>query len=219
MAETAAELSSISSGADANPKQKFGDEPLRTSPQQRVFGGPASSFGEVLRSVVSLVPLPSLRRDAARGPPEASQVLSEEANRRRLRSSALLVFAVAASGVWGFFSLRKINRLLERRYADIAFQIRRPDSLRSRASAFKTLVGGGLLLPVSAVAVFFAATPALTTRDEEADAAATPSTEFQGGVHSLLSRKAALSLRRAVGSSAFNAASSKKASDGRGLSL
>ncbi|KAL8440008.1 hypothetical protein Efla_004924 [Eimeria flavescens] len=61
--------------------------------------------------------------------------------------------AVALTGVWGFRASRSVERVIARRYSDIAYQIRRPDALSARISAFKFLVLGGLVLPGSAVAV------------------------------------------------------------------
>ncbi|CDJ56541.1 hypothetical protein, conserved [Eimeria maxima] len=67
-----------------------------------------------------------------------------------------LKYLTLASGlltcIWGWRAGRSIERVVARRYADIAYQIRRPDALSARISAFKFLVLGGLVLPGSAVA-------------------------------------------------------------------
>ncbi|PHJ23725.1 transmembrane protein [Cystoisospora suis] len=64
---------------------------------------------------------------------------------------ALVGLAVGCTVWWGWRSVRVLERALERRYADIAYQIRRPDSLSNRIVAFKYLVGGGLAIPLAAL--------------------------------------------------------------------
>ncbi|KAL8455785.1 hypothetical protein Emag_000359 [Eimeria magna] len=65
----------------------------------------------------------------------------------------LTFFAVALTGIWGWRAGRSVERVIAARYSDIAYQIRRPDALSARITAFKVLVLGGLVLPGSAVAV------------------------------------------------------------------
>ncbi|CDJ49709.1 hypothetical protein, conserved [Eimeria brunetti] len=64
----------------------------------------------------------------------------------------LTLAAGLLTGFWGWRAARSIERVVARRYADIAYQIRRPDALSARITAFKFLVLGGLVLPGSAVA-------------------------------------------------------------------
>lgn len=54
--------------------------------------------------------------------------------------------------IWGWRAGRSIERVVARRYSDIAYQIRRPDALSARINAFKVLVLGGLVVPGSAIA-------------------------------------------------------------------
>nr|CCA30179.1 hypothetical protein, conserved [Neospora caninum Liverpool]CEL71294.1 TPA: hypothetical protein, conserved [Neospora caninum Liverpool] len=64
------------------------------------------------------------------------------------RGSWLIGVAFGSSVWWGWRSLRTVEKELGRRYADIAYQIRRPDALNNRIIAFKYLVGGGLAIPL-----------------------------------------------------------------------
>lgn len=52
----------------------------------------------------------------------------------------LVALAVGSTLWWGWRSVRTLEKELERRYADIAYQIRRPDALSNRIVAFKYLV-------------------------------------------------------------------------------
>ncbi|KAL8431150.1 hypothetical protein ACSSS7_005468 [Eimeria intestinalis] len=65
----------------------------------------------------------------------------------------LTFLAAALTGIWGWRAGRSVERVIAARYSDIAYQIRRPDALSTRITAFKVLVLGGLVLPCSAVAV------------------------------------------------------------------
>ncbi|KAL8271952.1 hypothetical protein Esti_004076 [Eimeria stiedai] len=65
----------------------------------------------------------------------------------------LTFLAAALTGIWGWRAGRSVERVIAGRYSDIAYQIRRPDALSARITAFKVLVLGGLVLPGSAVAV------------------------------------------------------------------
>lgn len=56
--------------------------------------------------------------------------------------------------LWGFRFLRSVNRLMERRYSDIAYQILRPDVLRNRVSALKYFGTGLMVIPAIAGLVF-----------------------------------------------------------------
>ncbi|OEH78237.1 hypothetical protein cyc_03090 [Cyclospora cayetanensis] len=64
----------------------------------------------------------------------------------------LTLAAGVLTGIWGWRAARSMERVVSRRYSDIAYQIRRPDSISARISAFKFLVLGGLVLPGSGVA-------------------------------------------------------------------
>ncbi|EER16275.1 hypothetical protein Pmar_PMAR003739 [Perkinsus marinus ATCC 50983] len=62
----------------------------------------------------------------------------------------ILDLAALVSAVWGYRAFKNMNKLLERRYADITYQIRRPDVLLNRIVSLKYLVYGGVLIPVLA---------------------------------------------------------------------
>lgn len=61
--------------------------------------------------------------------------------------------AAGLTGIWGWRAARSLERVIARRYLDITYQIRRPDALSARITAFKILVLGGLVLPGAAVVV------------------------------------------------------------------
>eukprot|EP00920_Eleutheroschizon_duboscqi_P033814 GHVT01081177.1.p1 GENE.GHVT01081177.1~~GHVT01081177.1.p1 ORF type:complete len:201 (+),score=33.32 GHVT01081177.1:86-688(+) len=67
--------------------------------------------------------------------------------------SALPPIAAGLTLWWGTRAVRRIHALLERRYADIPYQLRRPDALANRIVAFKYLVGGSLLVPAGCAAL------------------------------------------------------------------
>jgi len=46
------------------------------------------------------------------------------------------------------------NRFLNQRYGDVTYQIRRPDSLANRIQAFKYIVIGGSVVPITAFAAW-----------------------------------------------------------------
>lgn len=50
--------------------------------------------------------------------------------------------------LWGWRSLKTINRFFDHRFGDITYQIRRADSLANRISAFKYLVLGTTVVPL-----------------------------------------------------------------------
>ncbi|KAF4655661.1 hypothetical protein FOL47_009337 [Perkinsus chesapeaki] len=62
----------------------------------------------------------------------------------------ILDLAAAVSAIWGYRAFKNMNKVLERRYADITYQIRRPDVLLNRIASLKYLVYGGVLIPVLA---------------------------------------------------------------------
>ncbi|KEP65241.1 UNVERIFIED_CONTAM: hypothetical protein HHA_213490 [Hammondia hammondi] len=67
------------------------------------------------------------------------------------RGSFIMALAFGSTVWWCWRSLRTVEKELCRRYADIAYQIRRPDALSNRIVAFKYLVGGGLAIPLLAL--------------------------------------------------------------------
>ncbi|EPR59539.1 putative transmembrane protein [Toxoplasma gondii RUB] len=65
--------------------------------------------------------------------------------------SFIMALAFGSTVWWCWRSLRTVEKELSRRYADTAYQIRRPDALSNRIVAFKYLVGGGLAIPLLAL--------------------------------------------------------------------
>ncbi|EUD68262.1 hypothetical protein C922_01281 [Plasmodium inui San Antonio 1] len=59
----------------------------------------------------------------------------------------LIHFSILLTTLWGFKSIKCINQLLVHKYADLHYQITRPDSLSSRYRAFKVLALGGSVVP------------------------------------------------------------------------
>eukprot|EP00916_Digyalum_oweni_P002457 GHVL01004537.1.p1 GENE.GHVL01004537.1~~GHVL01004537.1.p1 ORF type:complete len:220 (+),score=45.93 GHVL01004537.1:63-722(+) len=54
----------------------------------------------------------------------------------------------SVTAIWGISSLYRIHKVLDLRYKDIAYQVRRPDALANRITAFKYLVLGGSVVPL-----------------------------------------------------------------------
>lgn len=67
---------------------------------------------------------------------------------------SLLWVCAALSAIWSVRALASMNRVLDRRYKDMVYQIRRPDVIRERLVAWKYLGLGGLCVPVVASAIF-----------------------------------------------------------------
>ncbi|CAG9474963.1 unnamed protein product [Plasmodium vivax] len=73
---------------------------------------------------------------------------------KRFYSSVTLLYepklthlSILLTTLWAFKNVKSINQLLIHKYADVHYQITRPDSLRSRCRAFKVLALGGSVLP------------------------------------------------------------------------
>lgn len=71
---------------------------------------------------------------------------------RRIReqvpeNSPLLLCAVL-SGLWAIRSFGAMNKVLNRRYSDVVYQIRRPDIIANRLVAWRIIGLGGLVVPV-----------------------------------------------------------------------
>ncbi|PFH36493.1 hypothetical protein BESB_046850 [Besnoitia besnoiti] len=92
------------------------------------------------------------------------------------RDPVLLGVAVGSTAWWFWRSVRTVEREVGRRYADIAYQIRRPDALSNRIVAFKYLVGGGVAVPLLALGACVAFSlkndsPSLSTANRHSGAA------------------------------------------------
>lgn len=111
-----------------------------------------SRLSEQLAALATLVR--PTRPNGEREPQESSSAGSASLPTQQLEPP--LKYLTLAAGlltcIWGWRAARSIERIVSRRYSDIAYQIRRPDALSARISAFKFLVLGGLVLPGSAVA-------------------------------------------------------------------
>ncbi|AFZ79212.1 hypothetical protein BEWA_020590 [Theileria equi strain WA] len=58
---------------------------------------------------------------------------------------------VLGNAFWGFHIFKRINRMLNLRYSNIIYQIRRPESIKNRFTSFKYLILGGSVLPLSII--------------------------------------------------------------------
>lgn len=61
-----------------------------------------------------------------------------------------LFVCAALSGLWAIRTFGSMNKVLNRRYSDVVYQIRRPDVIANRLTAWKYLGLGGLLIPAAA---------------------------------------------------------------------
>jgi hypothetical protein len=80
-----------------------------------------------------------------------------------------LVLCGALSALWAVRSIGAMNKVLNRRYADIVYQIRRPDIISNRITAWKYLGLGGMIVPAAAAGAIF------YMKDSEADVLPDPS--------------------------------------------
>ena len=69
--------------------------------------------------------------------------------REALPDMSPLVVCGALSLLWAVRAFGAMNKVLNRRYNDIVYQIRRPDVIANRATAWKYLGLGGMLVPVA----------------------------------------------------------------------
>lgn len=74
-----------------------------------------------------------------------------------------LVLCAALSGLWAVRAFGAMNKVLNRRYSDVVYQIRRPDVIANRVSAWKYLGLGGLVIPAAAIGSIAYATNMWTT--------------------------------------------------------
>lgn len=56
---------------------------------------------------------------------------------------------------WGYRSLRSMGKVLDINYSDLVYQIRRPDIIANRITAFKYLVVGGAFVPLSVFGTYY----------------------------------------------------------------
>ena len=66
-----------------------------------------------------------------------------------------LVMCGALSALWAIRSFGAMNKVLNRRYSDIVYQIRRPDIISNRITAWKYLGIGGMIVPAAAAGAWF----------------------------------------------------------------
>jgi hypothetical protein len=67
--------------------------------------------------------------------------------RHSLPDISPLVLCSALSALWAIRAFSAMNKVLSRRYSDIVYQIRRPDVIANRITAWKFLGIGGILIP------------------------------------------------------------------------
>lgn len=149
------------------PDHSFCEPPLASySFQQSTLGSGDGSFARtpnndlgasvLTRSLEQVAALAKLLRLPARWTDvrvnEASGQRDSVPNQQEGRPlKYVTLLAGVLTCIWGWRAGRSIERVVARRYSDIAYQIRRPDALSARISAFKVLVLGGLVVPGSAV--------------------------------------------------------------------
>ncbi|KAL8449822.1 hypothetical protein Emed_002785 [Eimeria media] len=121
-----------------------GDEPKPAPTFLSSICEKASAMSRLLRWNVK-----SASNEPAQGSTDTDSSQSQQMHPVRY----LTFLAVGLTGIWGWRAGRSVERVIAARYSDIAYQIRRPDALSARITAFKVLVLGGLVLPGSAVAV------------------------------------------------------------------
>lgn len=63
----------------------------------------------------------------------------------------LIPIFVVGNVFWGYNIFKRINRMLNLRYSNIVYQIRRPESINNRFASFKYLILGGSFLPLSII--------------------------------------------------------------------
>jgi len=81
---------------------------------------------------------------------------SEAVNRIRglIPDTSPLVVCTVLSGMWAIRTFGAMNRVLNRRYSDVVYQIRRPDVIANRLTAWKYLGLGGVVVPAFAAGYF-----------------------------------------------------------------
>ncbi len=81
--------------------------------------------------------------------------------RHRVPDNSPLVLCLVLSTVWAVRSFVAMNRVLNRRYSDVVYQIRRPDVIANRLRAWQILGVGGAVVPVMAAlsAYWYLGTP------------------------------------------------------------
>ena len=67
---------------------------------------------------------------------------------RGVYTPTVLEMAAVGTCLWGFRSVTAINALLVQRYADVTYQILRPDVLKNRVFALKYFGSGLLVVPI-----------------------------------------------------------------------
>jgi hypothetical protein len=68
--------------------------------------------------------------------------------REQIPESSPLLLCAALSGLWAIRTFGAMNKVLNRRYSDFVYQIRRPDIIANRLVAWKVLGLGGILVPL-----------------------------------------------------------------------
>eukprot|EP01066_Platyproteum_vivax_P013990 Platyproteum_vivax@DN6298_c0_g1_i2.p1 len=68
---------------------------------------------------------------------------------KMIHAPSIWELAGVAVGVWSARTLVRVYKLLVLRYADVAYQVRRPDCLANKIRAMKVLGLGGCVIPVT----------------------------------------------------------------------
>ncbi|EAN32624.2 putative integral membrane protein [Theileria parva strain Muguga] len=88
--------------------------------------------------------------------PDVTNIHDDSTNTKKRLHKILNPYTLSALAVgnvvWGYNIFRRINRLLNIRYSNPVYQIRRPESLSNRLIAFKYFCIGGSIVPIVSLA-------------------------------------------------------------------
>ncbi|UKJ90321.1 hypothetical protein MACJ_001253 [Theileria orientalis] len=67
----------------------------------------------------------------------------------KLNNPYVITTLVLLNLVWGYNIYKRVNKMLSNNYSNVIYQIRKPDSISNRLSAFKYFILGGSVVPIS----------------------------------------------------------------------
>merc|ERR1712166_1304600 len=92
--------------------------------------------------------------DQAEAPKDEDVVMKLYREMPQLPMPNLYVVAGLLAGFWAYRTGRTFNMLMENRYSDVLYQLRRPDVLANKVVALKFMALPLALVPIGAVTVF-----------------------------------------------------------------
>ncbi|UVC49903.1 hypothetical protein MACK_003521 [Theileria orientalis] len=69
--------------------------------------------------------------------------------RSKLNNPYVITTLVLLNIIWGYNIYKRVNKMLSNNYSNVIYQIRKPNSISNRLSAFKYFVLGGSVVPIS----------------------------------------------------------------------